>query len=70
MRILKYEGKLVEEVGFTTAQKVVFLRYIRENDMPKCACGLPVDEQISIVEGCSNWEEKIEGVDSLLTKES
>lgn len=65
MRILTYEGKLVEEVGHTLREKVVFLRYVRPEDMPKCECGRPIDREISIVEGCRNWNETIRGVDTL-----
>jgi hypothetical protein len=65
MRILKYQGKLVEEIGYTTAEKVVFLRYVRNEDKPKCECGRPIDKEISIVEGCPNWNETIKGVDTL-----
>lgn len=65
MRILKYKGKLVEEIGYTEGVKVVFLKYIRDEDKPKCRCGEPIDEQISIVEGCPNWNEDIKPVETL-----
>lgn len=65
MRILTYGGKLVEEVGHTRNDKVVFLRYVRKEDMPKCECGRPIDKEISIVEDCLNWKEEIKGVDTL-----
>lgn len=70
MRILKYNGKLVEEVGFSDNQKVVFLRYVRQEDMPKCECGRPIDKEIPIVENCLNWKESISGVDTLPIKEN
>ena len=66
MRILKYNGKLVEEVGYVTNEKVVFLRYIREEDKPKCECGRTIKRDVDIVEGCLNWKESIEGVDTLI----
>lgn len=69
MRILKYKEKLVEEVGNST-DKVVFLRYIRMEDMPKCECGRPIDKEIAIVENCLNWKESISGVDTLSIKEN
>lgn len=69
MRILKYGGKLVEEVGHTTGDKVVFLRYVRKEDMPKCECGRPIDKEISIVENCRNWNEEVCGVETLPTDE-
>jgi hypothetical protein len=69
MRILKYNNKLVEEVGRTTGGNVVFLKYIREEDMPKCSCGKPIDQEISIVEGCPNWQAEIKGVDTLPLKD-
>lgn len=65
MRILKYEGKLVEEIGSTQGVKVVFLKYIREVDKPKCECGRTIDKEISIVEDCPNWDEKVEIVGDL-----
>ncbi len=65
MRILTYNGKLVEEIGHTLGDKVVFLRYIRQEDMPKCECGRPIDKEISIVENCRNWKERVKGVDTL-----
>lgn len=66
MRILKFNGILVEEVGHVKdGSKVVFLRYVREEDMPKCECGRPINEEISIVEGCLNWKENITGVETL-----
>lgn len=67
MRILKYENKLVEEVGSVNGHKVVFLKYVRQEDMPRCACGRPIDEEISIVEGCKNWDDRVSGVDTLTT---
>ena len=66
MRILKYNGKLVEEVGHTS-DKVVFLRYVKTEDMPKCECGRPIDKEISIVENCPKWKSDIEGVETLST---
>lgn len=65
MRILKYGGKLVEEVGSTEGVKVVFLRYAKNEDMPKCKCGEPIDKEISIVEDCKNWNEEITAVETL-----
>lgn len=69
MRILKYRGKLVEEIGYVDNKKVVFFKYIRQEDMPKCECGRVIDEEISIVENCLNWKEEIKGVDTLQTKD-
>lgn len=65
MRILKYKDKLVEETGYVSGEKVVFLKYIRQEDMPKCECGRPINEEISIVEGCANWNERVTGVDTI-----
>lgn len=64
MRILKYQDRLVEEVGYVSNEKVVFLKYIREED--KCPhCSKPIEREISIVENCPNWKEDIKGVESL-----
>lgn len=65
MRILKYQGKLVEEIAYSQGQKVVYIKYVREKDMPKCECGRPIDNEISINEGSRNWDSDIEGVDTL-----
>ena len=66
MKIYTYKGKLVEEIGYTTDQKVCFLRYVKEEDKDKCPhCSKPIDTEISIVEGCRNWREEIKGVDTL-----
>lgn len=69
MRILLYRGKLVEEISYVKNEKVVFLRYIKEEDKDKCPhCYKPIDREISIVEGCRNWDEYVKGVDSLPIK--
>ena len=67
MRILKYNGKLVEEIGYVENRKVVFLRYVREEDKPKCECGRSIEKDFDIVEDCPNWSESIEGVETLST---
>ena len=71
MRILQYNNKLVEEVGHTRAgNSVVFLKYIKEEDKEKCPhCGKPIDSEISIVEGCRNWNESVKSVDTLPARE-
>lgn len=60
-----YNGKLVEETSYVTGQKVVFLRYLREEDKPKCACGRVIEKDIDIVEGCPNWNSQIEPVETI-----
>ena len=67
MKILLYNGKLVEEIGYTLPpSKVVFLRYIREEDKDKCPhCQRPIEREISIVEDCLNWKQSIKGVETL-----
>lgn len=66
MRILKYRGKLVEERCHSLeGPRVVFLHYVKEEDMPKCKCGEPIDYEISIIEGCPNWDSDIKGVETL-----
>lgn len=67
MRILKYKGNLVEEIGYVENEKVVFLRYVREEDKPKCVCGRVIEKDIDIVENCPNWIENIDGVETLST---
>ena len=69
MKILRYNDKLVEEVGYASGNKVVFLHYVREEDMPKCECGRPIDKEISIVEDSRAWNESVKGVNTLTTKE-
>ena len=65
MRILKYKDRLVEEVGHVTGEKVVFLKYIKDEDKPKCECGRTIEREVSIVEGCPNWQSAIKGVETL-----
>ena len=66
MRILRYGGRLVEEVGHVTGEKVVFLKYLKEEDKPECECGRSIDKEISIVEGCKNWDDEVEKVETLV----
>ena len=65
MRILKYEGKLVEEVSYVENKKVVFLRYIRDEDKPHCVCGRALDKTVDIVEDSPLWKERISGVETI-----
>ena len=65
MRILLLDGKPVEETSYVRGEKVVFLRYLREEDKPKCECGRVIDKDIDIVEGCRNWNERVRGVDTI-----
>ena len=66
MRIFKFGGKLVEEIGRTLGDPVVTMKYLREEDKEKCPhCGKPLDTQISIVEGCRNWNTEVEGVETI-----
>lgn len=66
MRILKYKNKLVEEIAHTEREKVVILKYLREEDKDKCPhCDKPIDREIIIIEGCRNWETDIKGVETL-----
>lgn len=65
MRILRYQDKPVQEIGYVSGEKVVFLRYLREEDKPKCECGRVIEKDIDIVEGCLNWKEDVRGVETL-----
>lgn len=66
MRILLYNGKPAEEIGYTPhGEKVVFLRYLRDEDKPKCECGRTIEKDIDIVEGCLDWQNSIQGVDTI-----
>jgi hypothetical protein len=71
-KFLIYNDKLVEEVGYVQNEKVVFLRYVRTEDMPKCECGRPIEKDIDIVENCRNYREScrpIETIAPLSTKD-
>lgn len=68
MRIMLYNDKLVEEISYVQGEKVVFLRYLREEDKPKCACGRVINKDIDIVEGCPNWNERVKPVLTTETK--
>lgn len=65
MRILLYGGKPVQEVGYVQGEKVVYLRYLRDEDKPKCECGRVIEKDIDIVEGCRNWNGSVEAVETL-----
>lgn len=68
MRILKYGGKLVEEIANISNEKVVILKYVSEKDMSKCECGRAIDQEMNIVEGCLNWKNEITGVETLILR--
>lgn len=65
MRILTYNGKLVEEVSYCEGVKVVFMKYIKEIDKPICQCGRPINQVIDIVENCPNWKEQVKVIGEL-----
>jgi len=65
MRILLYNEKPVQEISYVQGEKVVFLRYLREEDKPKCECGRVIEKDIDIVEGCKNWDSSIKAVETL-----
>jgi len=70
MRIFKYDGKLVEEVASVSGEKVVFFKYLREEDKEKCPhCSKPLDTTIDMVEGCLNWQGSIKPVDTITSLE-
>lgn len=68
MRILLYNDKPVEEIGYVQGEKVVFLRYLRDADKRKCECGRSIENEISIVENCLNWKSNIKAVETLRFK--
>lgn len=66
MRYFKYKGKLVEEISYVQNEKVVFMKYIREEDKPRCEhCGHSVDKEITIVEGCLHWDESVKSIETI-----
>lgn len=65
MRILLLDGKPVQEIGYIEHEKVVFLRYLREEDKPKCECGRVIEKDIDILEGCLNWKERVREVETI-----
>lgn len=65
MRILLYDNKPVQEIGYVSGEKVVYLRYLRDEDKPKCECGRVIEKDIDIVEGCRNWNLSVKGVDTI-----
>lgn len=65
MRILRYNGKLVEEISSVKNEKVVWFRYLKEEDKEKCPhCGNTIETTIDMVENCPNWDESINGVET------
>lgn len=69
MRILKFKDKLIEETSYASG-KVVFFRYLKDDDKDKCECGRTIDREMSIVEGCRNWDTDIKPVSTLETSPS
>ncbi len=68
MRILKYKNKLVEEIASVEGSKVVFFRYLKEEDKDKCPhCNKSIEITHDIVENCPNWQDDIKGVETLST---
>lgn len=66
MRIFKYKDKLVEEVGYITNEKVVFFKYIKDEDKNKCPhCDHSLDTEINIVENCLNWYSEVKPIDTV-----
>ena len=66
MRIFRYNGKLAKETSFTEGNKVVFFRYLEDEDKEKCPhCNKPLDTELSIVEGCPNWDDDVEAVETI-----
>jgi Zn finger protein HypA/HybF involved in hydrogenase expression len=66
MRILKFQGKLIEETSHTSGVKNVFFKYLRDEDKDKCPhCQKPIEVEHSIVENCPNWNSEIKKVDTL-----
>lgn len=65
MRILLYQDKPVQEIGYVQGEKVVYLRYLRDEDKEKCACGRIIERDINIVEGCLNWKSEVAAVETL-----
>lgn len=65
MRVFLYRDKLVQEIGYVNGEKVVFMRYIRDEDKPKCECGRVIEKDIDIVEGSMNWKENVKPVQTV-----
>jgi hypothetical protein len=73
MRIFKYKDKLVEEVGTTTNEKVIYFKYLKDEDKQKCPhCCKPLDTELNIVENCLNYLSEVKLVDTvdLISKKS
>lgn len=66
MKILTYNGKLIEETGYVLDEKVMFFKFLKDEDKEQCPrCEFPIDKEFNIVEDCINWRESIKGVDTI-----
>ena len=66
MRIFKYKNKLVEEVGSTSGVKVIYFKYLKDEDKDKCPhCGKPIDKELNIVENCLNYQSEVKPVETV-----
>lgn len=66
MRIFKYKDKLVEEVSYTKGDKVVFFKYVKEEDKDECPhCHKKIEIVHDIVENCLNWQTDVKEVDTV-----
>lgn len=66
MRYFKHGGKIAEEIGYVPNGKVVFFKYLKEEDKDKCPhCNKALDIQHDIVEGSLNWKTEVKAIETL-----
>ena len=63
--ILRYEGKLVGVIGILN-EKSIAMRYVYNEDKPKCpCCGFEIEYEFVIIESSRLFQENAEPVNTL-----
>jgi hypothetical protein len=62
--IVLLDGKLAEVIG-VAQQPTAILRYVRDEDTPRCVCGLRQDRDEHYVIGSLLWRERVRPVETI-----
>jgi hypothetical protein len=56
-----WNGKIAHIVAITD-QPTAVIRYVRDEDRDRCACGEVIERDIHMVIGCRIWEDSVQPV--------